>query len=471
MTLQEMVGKYAKSHATTTCTDLYRTWFSSQKKGGYYVNINHRLNRRQMLVFLVTLIVFLLLHVSGTMAATKVSLLHGWTGFRDPMVNEMIDGFNKAYPGIVAEPRLVPNSELNQHFMVAYAGGIAPDVVMISTANLVALADEGVLLCIDEFMQRDGLTADMWFPSELAMGQHAGKQYGLPIRTGGEQGNILYYNKIMFETAGLDSSRAPATWDELYAYSKKLIRYDGNQIVVNPINDLTQASSNQAVINWLLAGGASYLSNDLRKVEFASDAAVNMVDWVYTFRSQVYKAVGDDLLKNEDFYNGRSAMFIWGSEGFSYVWDQNPQFPLGAGPRPKHPSSSYIGANTGTWSYAIPATVANKEAAWELLKWLTIREESAGWFIRAQGRPSPIVKYNRHPEYLKVNPLMPIVGDVLAQVAQVTILPVQNDIVKPFKNAFAAAVKGQVASRSALEDAAAQAQAVLDKYWADRDKK
>lgn len=413
-----------------------------------------------------TLFVFLLgLLGLAAAAQSKISLLHAWDGFREPLVKQMMDDFAKAYPNISVETRVVNNSKLQQQFMAAYAGGVAPDVVMISTANLVSLSDQGVFMSLDEFMKRDGLTKDMWFPSELAMGQLGGKTFGLPIRTGGESGNVLYYNRQLFDEAGLNSKRAPATWNELLAYSKKLIRYEGDKVTLNPINDLTQGSSSQATINWLYAGGGQFLSNDMRTVQFGSQKAIETAEWVYKFRSQIYRNIGDDNLGNNDFYNGRSAMFFWGSEGFSFVWDQNPDFPLGIGPRPKAEGSNFIGANTGTWSYAIPATVADKEAAWQLLKWLTTRQESAGWFIREQGRPSPIVKFNRHPDYLKVNPLTPILGDILSQVAQVSILPVQSDLSGPYREAFKQVVNGQAAAGPALQEAATRAQAVLDKYW------
>lgn len=430
----------------------------------------HKVHMRQSVALLSVVMLFLLGTGVSSAAKTKLSLLHAWTGFREPMVKQMLDEFTKTYPDIEVESRMVSTTAIQQQFTVAWAGGVAPDVVMITTKNLVDMADQGVFLPLDEFMKRDGITKDIWFPSELAQGQLNDKTYGLPIRTGGEAGNVLYYNKQLFSEAGLNPQKAPATWKELLAYSKKLIRYNGDKIMLNPINDITQGATIQPALNWLYAGGGQFLSDDLRTVQFASKQAVDTLDWVHQFRSEVYRNVGDDNMSNDDFYSGRSAMFFWGSEGFSFVWDQNPDFPLGAGPRPKQEGSQYIGVNQGTWSYAIPATVANKEAAWQLLKWLTIRQESAGWFIRAQGRPSPIVKYNRHPDYLKINPLMPVLGQVLDQVAQMRILPIHDDLGIPFRDAFRQVVKGEAAAQAALQDAASRAQTILDEYWKKRSK-
>lgn len=429
----------------------------------------HRIRGSWMMAVAVMSCVILL--SAGAVAQVKLELLHAWTSFREPMVNQMLDEFMQEFPNVVVEPRLVPNADLNEQFTLAYAAGIAPDVVMVSTKNLIALADQGVFLDLTEYIERDGISWDIWVPSELQLGQLGDGMYGLPIRTGGEAGNVLYYNKQIFSETGLSPDRAPATWNELLEYSKKLVRYDGSTIMLNPINDLSQNATVQPTLNWIYSGGAQFLSDDLRTITFGSPEAIDALDFVHQFRSEVYRNVGDDKLGNADFYNGRSAMFLWGSEGFSYVWDQDPNFPLGAGPRPKHENSSYIGANSGTWHYAIPANAANPDEAWELLKWLTIREESAGWFIRLQGRASPIREFNMHPEYFEVNPLTPVLGQVLEQVAPVTILPIHDDIAIPLRDAFRKVLAGDAPAGVALADATSRAQAILDQYWAERDAK
>ncbi len=414
--------------------------------------------------------VLLLIPLWSVSLATQIQLevMHGWDGFREPMVNKMLDDFMKENPNIKVTTRLTAasNTVLNEQFSLAYAGGIAPDIVMLQTKSVLAQGTKGALLPLDEFLKKDGISPDIWVPSELASGQWEGVTYGLPIRSGGEDGNLLFYNRQIFAESGLNPEHPPATWDELLAYAKKLIRYDGNTIKMNPINDLTQSATIPPTLNWLYSGGGAYLSADMRKVVYNTPEAANAMDWVYNFRTVVYKNPNDDKMADADFYNGRSAMLFWGSQGFSYIWDQDPDFPLGVGPRPrKDGSTPYIGANVGTWTYAISAAAKNKEAAWVLLKWLTIREESAGWFIRMQGRPSPIRRYNRNSEYVKLNPFLSVLGTVLEQVAPIPILPVHDDVGIPLRDAFRKVIKGQAPARSALEQAAPVSQAVLDQFW------
>ncbi|NLN27571.1 MAG: extracellular solute-binding protein [Firmicutes bacterium] len=406
-----------------------------------------------------------------TAAAQEIHLevWHSWTGFREPLVDKMLQDFMAEHPHIKVTHRIA--SDLHEEFTLAYAGGVAPDIIMVTTKHLVALADQGVFVELDPWLERDGISRDIWIPGEITSGEWQGKIYGLPIRTGGESSNVLYYNKDVFAEAGLDGSRAPATWDELYNVSRRLVRYDGDDIVLNPIIDITDGATIRPTLNWMFAGGGRYLSDDLRTVAYNTPETANMMEWVYNFRREIYRNVGDDRMARSDFFSGRAAMWFSGSEGFSLVWDYDANFPLGAGPRPRAEGSAYCGANYGTWTYAIPVSTPYKEEAWELLKWLTIREESAGWFLVQQGRPSPVRTFNMNPDYLDVNPYIYVLGEVLECAAPVPFLPIQDDIGIPLRNAFRQVINGEAPAHSALAEAASVSQAVLEQYWAERDAK
>ncbi len=425
------------------------------------------------MVYIIVLVVMAFAAFSPVSCAQQVhiELLHAWDSFREPMVSEMLDKFMQENPNIKVTTRVTEavGSTINEAFTLALAGNLAPDVVMLQSKHLISHASQGTLLSLDEFIARDGISKDIWVPSEIALGKWAGVLYGIPMRTGGEDNNILFYNRQIFSESGLNPEYAPATWDELLAYSKKLVRYNGNSITLNPINDLTQKAQIPGTVNWLYSGNGAYLSADGRKVAFNTPEVMDMMDWVYQFRARVYRNLGDDLMTNEDFYTGRSAMMFLGSQGFSYVWDYDPKFPLGAGPRPHVIGSNYIGANIGTWTYAIPATTKNPKAAWELVKWLTIHEESAGWFMRVQGRPSPVRQFNRNSYYLRSNPFTPVLAEILERVAPIPILPVHDEVGIPLRNAFRKVINGEAPSRSVVEQAAQISQAVLDQFWAKYD--
>src|SRR5690606_10200964 len=114
-----------------------------------------------------------------TAAAQEIHLevWHAWTGFREPLVDKMLQDFMAEHPHIKVTHRIA--SDLHEEFTLAYAGGVAPDIIMVTTKHLVALADQGVFVELDPWLERDGISRDIWIPGEITSGEWQGKIYGL----------------------------------------------------------------------------------------------------------------------------------------------------------------------------------------------------------------------------------------------------------------------------------------------------
>lgn len=128
------------------------------------------------------------------------------------------------------------------------------------------------------------------------------------------------------------------------------------------------------------------------------------------------------------------------------------------------PNARPVGLVTSTWAYAIPSNIPQekREAAWLLLKYLTTEEEAAGWFARIQGRPSPVVEFNKHPDYIYENP----------EWANV-IRAVENDIAAPpvdLHNLLEAIemriLNEEITPAQGFADMQLVLQDALDTYWA-----
>ena len=59
---------------------------------------------------------------------------------------------------------------------------------------------------------------------------YEGKVYTIPV---GDMTGAIFYNKEMWEAAGLTEADIPATWEELRQVAKKLTKTEGDKIVVN----------------------------------------------------------------------------------------------------------------------------------------------------------------------------------------------------------------------------------------------
>ena len=124
------------------------------------------------------------------------------------------------------------------------------------------------------------------------------------------------------------------------------------------------------------------------------------------------------------------------------------------------------------WGYVIPQGIPaeKQEAAWLFIKFLTTDARGSGYFMFAQGRPSPVRKFNQNPDYRKLNPAFDRLLMALETEVAIPSLPIQNDIITPITNNFWPVINGSVEPREAVAKAAEQVQNALDKYWATRKK-
>jgi len=168
------------------------------------------------------------------------------------------------------------------------------------------------------------------------------------------------------------------------------------------------------------------------------------------------------------FASGRLAMWPNGILEYSYL-DQNfADLDFGIGIRPALEAGGPSGVNAGTFHWAMVQGAKDTSLTWELVKWLSLREETAGYFMLRQARPSPVRAFNSNPAYFEMNPEWLIVGEALARSTSLPMLPVTAQILNVLASAVGSALFGDADPGTALEQAAAQAQGILDEHWSGR---
>lgn len=126
---------------------------------------------------------------------------------------------------------------------------------------------------------------------------------------------------------------------------------------------------------------------------------------------------------------------------------------------------------SGGWAYTIPAAhpPEMQAAAYKFAEWIGVHELGGCAFLFAQSRPSPVKACNENPAYYDVNPYWATVLEGLATDTPVAITPVQGQLAEILNNHVEEAFFGVKSAEEALADAQAEAQALLDEFWADFD--
>ena len=279
---------------------------------------------------------------------------------------------------------------------------------------------------------------------------------------------MFYYNRTLFAEVGLDPDDPPATWDAWLEAARTLTRYDGDQLVRA---GTSLYGGDFAEVAYLATAGGTLLSDDGRRVAFTDEAGLAAVQFTYDLGMSTYRGGWpdwSDFTGGNDtaaFIDGRLAMHTGGILSHSFYVTNAPELDFGVAVRPSREPGGPSGANGGTFHWSIVQGSDNVDLAWELLKWISLREETGGLFMLRQGRPSPVRAFNDNPAYFEVNPYWLVVGEALAWATPLPSYPFTRRVMDIFAGALGGVAWAAEAPTAALERASGEAQAVIDEYW------
>jgi ABC-type glycerol-3-phosphate transport system substrate-binding protein len=428
---------------------------------------HRRLGRAKPLIlgiaFVLSIVAFTAVITSA--ANITLNLLHCWDGVREPWVNEMLADFEAAYPGVKVVPQLTSCNTLREKTTIGIASNTLADVAMIHSDQIPTIYTS--LLKVDNYMQNEGINRNIWYPSEIAQGEWKSSLYAFPIRTGGDNNHILFWNKQIFEEVGLDGEQPPVLWSDLEAVSKKVVRYDADKIVRGAINFSNQP---ERELGWLYTGGGTLLNDEATQITLGTQAARDTLSFFRSLLTSVYRSPQDAHQMGEQnmFATGRTAMHAKGAATVAPLMESNPELRFGMAVVPRLSTEYPSGVHAGTYLYAISANSKYPNEAWELMKWLTIRQESAGYFMLRQGRPSPVRRFNSDPRYLDINPYWHVIGEGLQLSASIPLITGIADYIKGWQQAFTAVVFNGDPIESTLQNTTNTLQARLNENLAKK---
>lgn len=242
-------------------------------------------------------------------------------------INELIDEFEEENPDIEVLHEDYPHDQFQNKVFAAMKAGEGPDVINIYDGWQAEFADRGYIQPIpDDLMTDDEIDdfyVDMVKPNKID-----NKYYMLPtaVRT-----LALFYNKDMFEEAGLDPDDPPETWDELIDDAKEMTEMDsdgkykkegfGWNVGGQGLHNFQQVLLRQF--------GVEPYSDDAKEVQWNDDQAGYDAFKYWVGMSKEDK-IGDQNFGNEyreAFISGLAGMIVDGSfaigdikEGTDFDW-------------------------------------------------------------------------------------------------------------------------------------------------------
>lgn len=231
-----------------------------------------------------------------------------WDSNQLPWVEKCIAEFNKVYPDIKVIPEVTPWAEYWTKLEAAATGGSIADVFWMNGPNITKYAKGDILMPIDDLIASAGLDKANYPQGLVDLYNIDGKQYALPkdFDTIG-----VWYNKKIFDDAGIPYPTDDWTWEEMADIAKKLTKADGSIYGISAGYD-----DQSGFYNTIYAAGGEVISADKKASGYDKPETQKGVElWVDLMKSGVSPSQAS-LTETEgyvQFLSGRIGMFWMGS--------------------------------------------------------------------------------------------------------------------------------------------------------------
>ncbi|QGQ97519.1 sugar ABC transporter substrate-binding protein [Paenibacillus psychroresistens] len=141
------------------------------------------------------------------------------------LYKKMIQSYEDKHPNVTIETQAI-TQDYSTAILTRIAGGNAPDVFWMSNESVISYAARSALLELNPY---DGkyFKKDDFMENALSAYTLNDKIYGLP---GDSAGNLLFYNKEIFDKAKVPYPTANISWADLEKLAKQLTIKEGNTV-------------------------------------------------------------------------------------------------------------------------------------------------------------------------------------------------------------------------------------------------
>ena len=303
---------------------------------------------------------------SGEQVTIKVA---HWDSSMDPSTQMLIDGFEAANPNVKVELIDIASSEYSNKLTVMLNGGNDLDVVWVKDPdNTPSIAQRGQLEDLTSYIDRDGIDlAEMNGADALNLD---GKQVALPVSTGFY---VLYYNKDIFDAAGVEYPGNDMTWSEFEELATRMTSGEGNDKIYGAHFHTWQA----CVQNWAVQDGEhTILDTDYSFMKPYYEMALRMQDAGTVMDYSTLKT--GNIAYASVFMEGQTAMIPMGTWLMSTIIEakKNGETDINWGVATlPHPDNVEAGYTVGsTTPMGVNSASRHKDEAWEFVKYCSSEE-------------------------------------------------------------------------------------------------
>lgn len=400
-----------------------------------------------------------------------ISFWHGMSASRMKAVDKVLEGFHAAHPEIKIEPQFTGTyAETLSKAIAAVRAGEAPHIVQIYEVGTQTMLDSGAIVPLFELEKPGEIDWGNVVGPILDYYTVGGKLYSMPFNS---STSMLYYNKDIFEKAGLDPNRPPRTFDEVLEMGKKIVESGAAPHGISfgwPSWQLEQAHTMHAQF---FANNENGRKERATEVLFNQEFGVKILEkWTEWAKAGVFYYGGPEYKANDAFLASQIAM-LQQSTSSAGSFAAKAQFNLGTTFLPRlegYPLGNSVIGGATLWTMK-GHSKEEYDAIWEFYKWIARPDVAVQWHKDTGYFPSSNAAvrelmdegwFSAEPNFLTA--FMQILTGVRRPESQGVLLGNFPEIRQYIRAAIEKATSGQMSPKDALDEAAKEANRVLKEY-------
>ena len=290
-----------------------------------------------------------------------------WDSNQAELLRKVADEFEKANPDIKIDVQVNSWANYWTALEAAATGGSLPDTFWMHSNNIYYYGANDQLMDLSPYIESSDLVDLANYPEGLVgIYNINGKQCAIPK----DYDTIaLWYNKTLFDEAGIAYPDDTWTWDDLKEAARKLTKEDKSQY-----GFCAGLHNQEGYYNFVYQNGGEIITAD-KKSGYDEAATIAGVDEYFSFvREGLSPEIYDDKARAEAIENGLCAMGMFGSwnlSGFASSDFMKENFDCAVLPMSNEGGKSTIFNGLGN---AIAVNCPHPDEAWRWVEYLSSKE-------------------------------------------------------------------------------------------------
>lgn len=295
-----------------------------------------------------------------------------WSPNENDVVDAIIEDFEEEHPNIQVNVTSMVPSDYWTRMRLQASQNALPDVMEMSSGFLESWATDGFLYDLAPYVNGSA-EADKFYPSLLESPRSIAGTDGYFALPYAFVMPVMYFNKDMFDEAGISYPDANWTWDDFLEAAEALTIDTDDDGEIDQWGHHFYGRYAQ-IEPWVFANDGALIDRDAMRFdpdENAMEALSFLAGLVLEHEVAPPPKSVAELDTEQVFAQGISAMWVDGSWNIGYVRDNvGDRYNWGIAPVPTGPSGS--GDLIYGWSDFVAMTrdTDNPDAAWQLLSYL-----------------------------------------------------------------------------------------------------